>query len=215
MRPYYEHNGITIFHGDCRDVLPSITRGSADVVIADPPYNYGKEYGGHDDSMDPIAYAAWCGEWFPLVRGVCPRTVIFPGHGNLPVWWQINRPSAVGCWYKPGNGSSSIIGWEEWEPWLYWTGDKGLVGGSTVVTARAETRGLGHPCPKPVDLIVKLAKKFKSAAILDPFLGSGTAMVAAKRLGITGVGIELNERFCEIAAHRLSQEVLDFSEALA
>lgn len=210
MTPYYDEDGVTIYHADCRDVLPLLERGCVDLVLTDPPYNVGKDYGGHDDAMAPADYVAWCRSWFALVRAVCARTIVFPGNGNLPVWWEISKPSAVGCWYKPGNGGSSVIGWEEWEPWLYWTGDKGLLGGSSVIRAPVgkQTGVAGHPCPKPLELMTRLLLKCKSAAVLDPFLGSGTTAVAAKALGLRAIGCEVNERYCEVAANRLSQDVL-------
>ncbi len=210
MTPYYDDGQITIYCGDAVVVLPTIARGCVDLACTDPPYNCGKDYGQHDDRMPRPDYLAWCRTWFELVRGVCSRTIIFPGNGNLDIWWQISKPSAVGCWYKPGNGGSSIIGFEEWEPWLYWTGNKGLLGGSSVVRAAVgNQRGVGgHPCPKPLELVKRLLLKCKSEAVLDPFLGSGTTVVAAKHLGIRAIGIELEERYCEIAVRRLAQGVL-------
>lgn len=207
VKPYYERGGIVIYHGDCREVLPTLERGSADLVLTDPPYNAGKHYGQHDDNMSREAYTAWCREWFEMVRAVCARTVVFPGHGNLPVWWEISKPSAVGCWYKPGNPASSHLGWAEWEPYLYW-GQR--MGGSSVVRAPVTAqRDIGdHPCPKPLQLMLALLVKTKARAVLDPFLGSGTTALAAKVLGIPCIGIEIEERWCEVAANRLGQDVL-------
>ncbi len=210
MTPYYDDGQIQVWLGDCRDVLPTLERGCVDLVLTDPPYNAGKAYGAHDDRMPPAEYVSWCRDWFTLVRAVCSRTIIFPGHGNLPVWWEISKPSAIGCWYKPGNAGSSTIGWVEWEPWLYWTGNKGLLGGSDVIRApvgKQPDTG-DHPCPKPIELMKRLLLKCKSEAVIDPFLGSGTTVVAAKHLGIRAIGIELEERYCEIAARRLAQMVL-------
>lgn len=214
MKPYYEHAGVTIYHGDCREILPSIKKGAADIAITDPPYNVGFEYRGWDDSMAPADYETFCSAWFSGLRAICCRTIVFPGHGNLGMWFRIHRPSAVGCWYKPGCAGMSIIGGEEWEPWLYWTGDKGMLGGSSVVMARTGFHASvpGHPCPKPLNLLLKLIKKASSSSVIDCFLGSGTTAIAAKRLGISCIGIEIEEKYCEIAAKRLSQEVFDFDE---
>jgi DNA modification methylase len=217
VTPYYDDGQVTLYHADCRDVLPTLERGSVDLVLTDPPYNAGKDYGQHNDSMPPGEYLEWCRNWFTLVRDVCARTIVFPGHGNLPIWWDIKKPSGVGCWYKPGATGTSIIGWSEWEPWLYWTGDKGLLGGSDTITAPLEIsdRSKGdHPCPKPVVLMVKLLLKCKSQAVLDPFVGTGTLLVAAQRLGRRAIGIEIEERYCEIAAKRLAQQVM-FTEQTA
>lgn len=210
VKPYYDESGIVIYHGDCREVLPSV---SADLLIADPPYNVGKDYGSHDDSLSPEAYEHWCRAWLPLLRAASSRVVVFPGHGNLGMWHRISTPSAHGCWYKPGNPASSHIGYDEWEPWLYW-GQR--VGGSSVIRATNESGaawaddGKGqHPCPKPLLLYKKLIAKFKPQTLLDPFLGSGTATLAAKQMNIRGIGIEIEERYCEIAVKRLAQGVLD------
>jgi site-specific DNA-methyltransferase (adenine-specific) len=208
VRPYYEDGQVTIYHGDCREILPLLP--SVDLVLTDPPYNAGKRYGAHDDAMSREQYEAWCASWFIPVRQLAKRIVVFPGHGNVDLWYRIERPSAIGCWYKPGNARSSIIGWEEWEPWLYWTGDCGLLGGSSVITAAVgkQSDTGDHPCPKPTLLMAKLLGKCRATSVCDPFMGSGTTLVAAKRNGIRAVGIEIEERYCEIAAERLRQSVL-------
>ena len=75
--------------------------------------------------------------------------------------------------------------------------------------------GTERACPKPLELMTRILLKCKTAAVLDPFLGSGTTVVAAKALGVRAIGIELEERYCEIAARRLSQAVLPvFADAL-
>jgi len=216
MEPYYEHAGVTIYHGDCREVLAAL---QCELVVADPPYNYGMNYGSlTDDSRPPQDYEDWCAEWFHLARHISRRQVVFCGSGNIGLWYRVHKPSAVGCWFKPGNGASSIIGFEDWEPWLYWHGgDKGLLGGPSVIRQPLDTSGnetaarAGHPCPKPVNLLKQLLKKCRADEVLDPFLGSGTTLIAAKHLGIPGIGIEIEECFCELAAKRLSQEVFDFA----
>jgi DNA modification methylase len=209
MMPYYERGGITIYHGDCREVLPQID-ARPDAIIADPPYNVGVNYGAITDDYPDETYEAWCAEWMALCRDLCWKTVVFPGHGNLGMWWRIRKPSAVGCWLKIGGGGRSLLGVEEWEPWLYWCGDRGALGGSSVVRARCHTEDNGHPCPKPVHLLTALITKLRADLVLDPFMGSGTTLVAAKDLGRKAIGIEIEERYCEIAARRLSQEVLPF-----
>ena len=210
--PYYSDDFVTLYHGDCREILPGLS--GADLALTDPPYNAGKDYGAHNDSMTPEAYERWCREWWPFLFAVTRRIAMFPGHGNLPMWYRISKPAAVGCWYKPGNPGKGILGFEEWEPWLYWHGgDRGLVGGSSVIRQPIETsEAIDHPCPKPIGLMGKLITKCRGLVTIDPFAGSGTTLVAAKRIGRHAIGIELEERYCEIAAKRLSQDVLDFGE---
>lgn len=212
MKPYYEQDGITIYHGDCLEIMPTLADAGVDLVIADPPYNVGVDYVDHDDDMPPEAYERWCAEWFLASRELCRTTIVFPGfsRGRLPMWERVQRWSAMGCWYKPGNFASGHLGGDEWEPWLYW-GQR--VGGTSVVRATVGKQGdaAGHPCPKPVKLIELLMVKFKAELVLDPFLGSGTTTKAAQLLGKRAIGIELSERYCEIAARRLEQGVFDLS----
>lgn len=119
----------------------------------------------------------------------------------------------MGCWFKPGGTGSSYLGWCEWEPWLYW-GPR--LGGADVIRATLNPTfksDVGHPCPKPVLLVKKLLEKTKAQTVIDPFMGSGTTLVAAKELGIQAFGIEQSERYCEVAAKRLSQGSFDFEGA--
>jgi DNA modification methylase len=212
VKPYYSDDLVTIYHGDCREVIPKLgLEERLDCVVADPPYNYGKDYGSHNDSMTPQEYQAWCLSWFGMSRSIAKRMVIFPGTGNLGVWFALAKPSGVGAWYKPGSQASSVLGWNQWEPWLYWSGDKGLLGGSDVIVAPTEQTNLEHPHPKPIGLMRKLLSKLHAETVLDPFMGSGTTLVAAKDLGIRAIGIELEERWCEEAANRCRQEVLGLS----
>lgn len=208
MQPYYDDKGITIYHGDCRDVLAQLI--STDLLLTDPPYNYKQGYDGYSDDLPREEYAEWCRLWFYGYSEIANKVVIFPGNGNLDLWLPIRRPSGIGCWYKPGNPSSSSLGYDEWEPWLYW-GPR--LGGSSVIkaTVNRQLDTGNHPCPKPLPLISRLLVKTKATSVIDPFLGSGTTLAAAKRLGIPAIGIEQSERYCEIAARRLSQEVMDFA----
>jgi DNA modification methylase len=209
--PYYDHDGITIYHADCRDILPLVE--SVDLVIADPPYNAGIAYLSHDDRMPDDEYREWCASWFSECDRIGTRVIVFPGHGNLPVWWTLRKPSNTACWYKPGNPAhGGSIQYSEWEPWLYWGP---FMGGSNVIraTVSKQRETGGHPCPKPITLYRQLLVQTKADTILDPFMGSGTTLRAAKDLGRKAIGIEIEERYCEIAVKRLAQQVLPFGDA--
>jgi site-specific DNA-methyltransferase (adenine-specific) len=217
MRPYYEHGGITIYHGDCREALSSV--GRADAVITDPPYGMrwaftgqgsgkaaqggrnsqtkGQTVKGDEISFDPtpwLAYPAvvlWGMQHYPdrLTRG------------SVLVWIK-KYPDAFGTFL-----SDADLAWMK--------GGCGVYVSPTVHPASFQSQKC-HPTQKPVEIMewcIRKARVRSGGTILDPFMGSGTTLVAAKNLGHTAIGVEIEERYCEIAAKRLSQEVLDFGGA--
>jgi DNA modification methylase len=204
MTPYYADDFVTIYHGDCRDVLPSLTGPM--VTITDPPYNVGLTYSDGDDRAD---YPEWTAEWFSLAP---QPLVVTPGHANLSMWLAMAKPRWVCAWMKPNqNSASALNGWNVWEPILVYGKHRKPVGHDawTIPIALQDDTG-DHPCPKPLTLYRRLIEAFTTPTdiVLDPFVGSGTTLVAAKDLGRRAIGIEIAERYCEIAAQRCSQEVL-------
>ena len=205
MKPYYEAGGITIYHGDCRELLADLR---ADVVITDPPYNVGLDYSDGDSREN---YAEWTAEWFRS----CPRPlVVTPGTVNLGMWLRMEEPRWICSWMKPNQCSASALnGFNVWEPILVYgkhlkpVGQDGWV---TNIQTNQSTVGDGHPCPKDLRFWRQLVAKFslEDSLVLDPFLGSGTTLRAAKDLGRRAVGIEVEERYCQLAVDRLGQEVL-------
>ena len=217
MKPYYEHGGITIYHGDCRDILPSLNVAH---VIADPPYNARFVYGaGTDDDRSWPEYCEWL---LPIIaqleeisRGL---VLVFASVNGMLEVSQRRRPRHVCVWNKPMCFSPRLGGspfLPHWEPCLVFGkpwGEGGRVPDyhmSDVWHANTAERN-GHPCPKPEQLLKHIIKSLPGEPILDPFCGSGTTLVAAKNLSRSAVGIEIEERYCEIAAKRLSQEVMQF-----
>ena len=212
MTPYYEHGGITIYHRDCREVLPSLT---ADVLVTDPPYGiaYSSSMGGkftgtaiaNDQELSARdAVLSWWGERPAIVFGTW-KTVTPERTRTVLVW---EKGSHVGM------GDLSI----PWKPnfELIYVLGQGFAGhrGSGVLRFDALSPNFVeqlHPTEKPVALFLELLGKCPAGTVLDPFMGSGTTLRAAKDLGRRAIGIEIEERYCEIAARRLSQEVL-FSE---
>jgi DNA modification methylase len=203
MRPYYQDDLVTIYHGDCLELLPSVT---ADLTLTDPPYNVGLDYSDGDRRAD---YADWTDRWAHAV----PRPlVVTPGHANLGMWLAMEKPRWVCAWVKPNqNSASALNGWNVWEPLLVYGKHHKPVGHDvwTLPIALQDDTG-DHPCPKPVTLYRRLVEAFSLPhhTVLDPFMGSGTTLVAAKDLGRRAIGIEIEERYCEIAANRCRQEVL-------
>jgi len=196
--PYYERGGITIYHGDCREILPDV---SSDVVITDPPYGFRK--------------ADWDSE-FPTdwLTGLSPSSAIaiMPGINNL-----MSVPCPDGFEYRwmlsihIANGMTrGLMGFGNWIPVLVYARPGSSLyrcqQDATVVSIRGDMPS--HPSPKPIDAMRWLVDRFEGETILDPFMGSGTTLRAAKDLGRKAIGIEIEERYCEIAARRLEQEVL-------
>ena len=230
MRSYYDHAGITIYHGDAREILPDLAPllvdprlKPIDVVLTDPPYGIDGGRGGVNRQRAKGSYL--CTDWEDTpgyVRDVCVptvawaihsvgRVVLTPGKRNQHLY---PPPDDVGCFYCP-----SAPGWDRWgqvvfNPILYYGQDpragKGQTPSGITVTEAAHVPGF--PCPKPLRAWKWLLAKcsLEGETVLDLFVGSGTTLVAAKHLGRRAIGIEREEAYCEIAAKRLAQEVLDF-----
>ena len=82
IKPYYSHGGIEIYHGDCREIIPRL---DVDIVLTDPPYNAGLQYGMHNDSMSDDEFREWLGQWWELLP---ERKIVFPG---LVKWQEYSR----------------------------------------------------------------------------------------------------------------------------
>jgi DNA modification methylase len=194
MKPYYEHAGITIYHGDCREVLPHL---KADAVVTDPPYGMGKAE-WDETIVPPESWMNHCGT-LPLAVFVGVRGV-----------YDYPRPEWIAAWHRPASTQRAgrLRGFNNWEPILLY--NITALPNDTITCANLH-ENLGHPTVKPLALMKRVVAWFPGDTILDPFMGSGTTLRAAKDLGRKAIGIEIEERYCEIAAKRLSQEVLTFA----
>ena len=197
---------MTIYHGDCRDILPSI--GKVDLVLTDPPYGVGYKYGdAYDDSA--ADYRDTVLGVFALAREKAPVVMLTTGMRNL---WLYPPADWVLCWAKPGSTRrSSLGGFNEWEPVLVYGKPRIFNDFKYLPDCANHSADSGdHPCPKPLKLYTWLMSEGSSegATVLDPFLGSGTTIRAALNLHRKAIGIEIEERYCEIAANRCRQMVL-------
>ena len=212
--PYYVDEFVTLYHGDCRDVLPSV---DADVAVMDPPYGTGFPYHSYEDTVQNLD--ALIADVFPLLP---QRAAIFSGVQNLHRWPQ---PKWTLCWLDPGGTGSGPWGFCTWQPILTYGPDPYLASGkgrrpdsfrSTLGSRphKEDKDGSGaHSCPKPLDVmgwVIERVSPDPLDVIVDPCCGSGSTLVVAKRHGHRVVGIEQDEAYCEIAAKRLCQGVLDF-----
>lgn len=202
-KPFYSDDNCVIFHGDCLEILPEIT---ADVLITDPPYGMAYTSGWQDrtiandgdTSVRDAVLKLWGGSRPALVFGRwdCPH----PLEAKMCLTWD------KGDW--PGMGDLSLP-WGPSTEEIYVLG-KGFVGkrSGSVIKHDRKTGQTIHPNEKPVSLMSKLLLKCPEGITVDPFMGSGTTLRAAKDLGRKAIGIEIDEKYCELSAKRLGQEVL-------
>jgi site-specific DNA-methyltransferase (adenine-specific) len=247
VKPYYDEAGITIYHGDCREILPTLT-GGADAVVTDPPYgdtslDWDQPVKGWLDLID--TRQVWCfgSMRFWLEHGADFRDdwtyaqeIVWEKHNgssfhadrfkrvhelaihwyrgawsalyrNTPVTLDAN-PKTVRRKHRPphmgeiaGNRYQSVEG-----------GPKLM---RSVLQVRSEHGRAVHPCQKPIGILTPLlgCSVPRGGLVLDPFMGSGSTLVAAKERERHAIGIEINERYCEVAAERLAQEVLPLEAA--
>lgn len=207
-KPYHDEDGITIYHGDCREILPHLPK--VDLVLTDPPYGIGRDgkpastssHGGHKG----YEFLGWDSK--PPSDDTL-RLVL--GAGDEAVIWGAN--------YYPQVFSSSP-GWLLWDKGqridqadgeLAFSTRKGPLRVFTLNRVALMQDGAVHPTQKPEALMKWCISFFPNAqTILDPFMGSGTTLRAAKDLGRKAIGIEIEEKYCEIAVKRLAQGVLAF-----
>ena len=219
MKPYYEDGAVTIYHGDCRQVIDGVGL-NADVVFTDTPYGIGLDYGTSFDDT-PEYLDALVADVLPLMRAAAPVVALTTGVLNQ---WRFPLPTWVMCWYHQGDGrSTAYYGFNQWQPVLCYGTDPYLkrcrgrqqdvirTVAQLGTNAGIDRAPVGHPCPKPLPSWRKIMLRLSpdsSDVFLDPFMGSGTTLRAAKDLGRRAIGIEIEERYCEIAAKRMAQEVL-------
>lgn len=230
--PYYQDDRVTIYHGDALEILPTIRTSTIAAVVTDPPYIIGavsagtlaSKSGGWADMMNS---ALWFSTWYREVGRVL-RTA------DGCFWTFLNWrtvPVVMRAALDAGLPITSMLVWDK--EWIGPGGSQGLRPSYELVALMSHPdfaipdRGVpdiwrckvgsykesGHPAEKPPRLVRRIIHESAvDGIVLDPFLGSGTTAVAAKSLGVTCIGIEAEERYCEMAATRCAQDVL-FEEA--
>jgi site-specific DNA-methyltransferase (adenine-specific) len=206
MKPYYEHAGITIYHGDCREILPELEDFS--LVLTDPPYGVGMEAFSDDFSM--VKGLRLCKSnlmaCFMSPRQVYRLCQVLDGCWNFErILWMEKSADISFPWRGWLMNSEAILIFSK--PDAIWPKPERYSRDCYRVSPWGKQ---GHPNNKPPDVVQDIMQKIGGQTILDPFMGSGTTLRAAKDLGCRAVGIEIEEKYCEIAAKRLSQEVLEF-----
>lgn len=227
MKPYYSDDGIELWHGDCREIGAWL---EADVLVTDPPYGRDWRQGvlkGHHSGN--------------ALRGIANDVTTIVRDAALEAWGDqrpavvfgdlmLSPPSGtrlVCIYHKPPNaglrGAIGSVRRDAEAIYLLNSWQSGIGGRSSVFTTGAPiiggangfgARAGGHPHTKPLDVMQELIL-LTTGTVADPFAGSGSTLMAAKLQGRKAIGVELEERYCEIAARRLAQGVLDFDGATA
>jgi hypothetical protein len=209
VRPYYSHAGITIYHGDCRSIVPNLYDPRA--FVADPPYGVGVvgRRGGLNSRRWENEYRPIEGDGDNGLALECSALFLSKFHDAKHVWFGANHyasglPDSRGWIFWDKNTSGDFADGE-----LVWTNqDRPVRSFRHTWNGFARDSEVGekrqHPSQKPVALYSWLiASLGLEGLIVDPFLGSGSSLVAASLAGLEAIGIETDEAYCEIAAKRL------------
>jgi site-specific DNA-methyltransferase (adenine-specific) len=219
--PYYADDYVTLYHGDCREITAWL---AADVLVTDPPYGIGWKKGENkarssrahtgilndeDTSVRDTALTYW-GPTRPALTFGSFYAPNPPAFRQVLVWQKPNDAGVVGSTigYRRDVEPIFVIG--DWPrcPARWSSVLRSVI--SNIGSPSSPAGMTGHPHAKPVDLMRQLIERCPDGVVADPFAGSGSTLRAAKDLRRRAIGVELDERYCEIAAERLGQEVLDF-----
>lgn len=225
--PYWTDGKVSLYLGDCREITGWLT---ADVLVTDPPYGRGWRSGGgmtnsRGKGHGSIAHGGIAGDDDTttrdeaLIRWGCRPAMVF---GDPLIARPVGTVQVLG-YAKPIDagvkGARAGFRRDLEEIYLVGPWPPGTGGRSSILFTRglvAGPRGIGtrngHPHAKPLDVTEMLIMACPAGVVADPFAGSGTTLVAARNLGRAAVGVEVEERYCEIAARRLDQGILDLGD---
>lgn len=217
MSLYYQDDHVTVYHGDClaehREWL------DADVLVTDPPYGMAYESNRNRDKRNvkvgrPVAGDSTTEARDSALESWGGRPAIVFGK------WTQPRPQGTKArliWDKRVQGTGDLsIPWGPADEEIYvlgsgWVGVRGPNILSVQMLMSGDRNRPDHPTPKPIPLMERLIEKCPPGVVADPFAGSGATLLAARNLGRKCVGVELEERYCEVIAKRLSQGALDLA----
>jgi DNA modification methylase len=194
--PFYEQDGITIYHGDCAQILPFLD--PVDLLLTDPPYGIGI-------AKNPVRQKHEKAEWddspppryiIEMAMSIADKAIIWGGN-----YFQLPPSRKFLVWDKQQPEDFSLAMAEQ--AWCSFDGN------AKIFTRRVVGYTKQHPTQKPTDLIAWCIRQAgEVSTILDPFMGSGTTLVAAKNMGKRAIGIERELKYCKIAVERLAQQTL-------
>jgi site-specific DNA-methyltransferase (adenine-specific) len=217
--PYWQGDGITLYHGDCRDIPAWL---AADVLVTDPPYGIGWSIGDYCATTRPKSNRSTPHPGIIGDGDTSVRDAALAAWGDRPglVFGDIRQPfpartRRVLVWQKPADsGLMGSIAWRgDWEPifmvgrWPQIPATRSSVIRSGFGSHRQYAQGV-HPHAKPGDVMCQLIDGCPQGVVADPFAGSGSTLIAARLMGRECVGVEIDEKYCEVIARRLAQGVL-------
>lgn len=222
MTIYYQDENVTLYHGDCLEITDWL---QADVLVTDPPY--GVAWTGHKGAYRKNGeFVVTNHKPINGDRDAAERDAALEQWGNRPAIvfgsWRVDRPARTEhrlIWHKqgqaPGPLNAAFMSQDE-EIYILGRGFRKSSPPLRSVIRTTEARSvevakIGHPTPKPIGLMELLIGRCPPGVIADPFAGSGSTLVAARNLGRKAIGVELEEKYCEIIANRLSQGAFDFA----
>lgn len=211
MKPYYEDNFVKIIHGDSKEIVMGGGIMFFDIVLTDPPYgmnyqsNWKTDWQRKEKIIGDSEFPAWVFDLKPSIA-----LFVFCRWNNLP---RFPEPKSFIVWDKCRHSMGDLeheFG-RQWEAIAFYPGANHKFTKRPIDVIRVPCvppSRLVHPNEKPKEVFTTLIECHESQTILDPFMGSGSTLIAAKDLGRKAIGIEIEEKYCEIAAKRLAQDVL-------
>lgn len=244
MKPYYDEDGITIYHGNALEVLPHLE--AFDAIVTDPPYSsggqfrsdrirgtfekyvhadfaYRPEFSG--DNRDQRGFLAWATLWLSAAMSRAKsgaHVLMFTDWRQLPTCTDAIQAGGwiwrgISTWHKPGirmqrGGFSQSAEYVVWGTAGPWNREHDYSPQNVMRFAPVASADKDHIAEKPLE-VLKWLVQFSpvNGSVVDPFCGSGPTLEAAKQLGRKAIGIEIEEKYCEIAVKRLAQSVLPLS----
>ena len=217
MKPYYQDDQVSLYHGDCLEITDWL---DADVLVTDPPYGIAWSI-GQNNAANSRAHAGIANDTNTDYRdevlhmwGDQKPAIIFGSHRAPP---PANVKQTL-TWKKPADAGvvGSTTGYRTDTELVFLCGNhkrRNACRSSVLESRGGMHRYLsGHPHAKPVGILEQL-QEWTEGVVADPFAGSGSTLIAARNLGRRAIGVELEERYCEIIAKRLDQMCLDFGGA--
>lgn len=206
VKPYFKTNLGVLYNTDCLDILKQMPEKCIDLCLTDPPYGIDIKYDNYEDSYD---------NWRKLIINLVDRIRMKAKLSILPCCrikelnfiYHTIPPDWLICWYKGSPGHNSHVGFNDWEPHLVY-GQRIRIMHDYFYAIPSNKNIEGHPCPKSIEYARKLVSMatYKGNLILDCFLGSGTTAVACEQLNRQWIGVEISEKYCEIAKKRIKHE---------